>query len=203
MQRAPASASASNTSRKAASAGGHDLARLARSAWQVLATGLRAPRKAPMPGPSSLVVFDVSELTELRQIFGDRAADHTVAAIQRILRGIDPVLGRVSRTTATSFAVLLPGYDEDAAAMAVHGALGESLAIESDWHGEELVVVPDFLVRAAVHSREGVDRLHRQMLVEIGLQQRLVRRHREYLRRERESHFHTTRPAPPSADGTA
>ncbi|MCC2674541.1 MAG: regulator protein domain-like protein [Ramlibacter sp.] len=173
---------------------GRKLARLARSAWQAFGPG-RAGRRRGLAGrPSTLAVFDVCELPELRQIFGDRAAHHTVAAILRALQRIDPVVGRVSRTTATSFAVLLPGYDEEAAAIAVRAALGEAPAIESDWQGEELVVVPDFLIRTSGGSPHGVDRLHRQMLGEIADRQRRLRRHLDYLRRERESHLPTTRP---------
>lgn len=173
---------------------GRGIARLARSAWQAFAPG-RAARRTGLAGrPSSLAVFEVCELPELRQIFGDRAAHHTVAAIRRALQRIDPVVGRVSRMSATSFAVLLPGYDEKAAILAVRDALGEGLAIESDWQGEELVVVPDCLVRSSSTSPHGVDQLHRQMLSEIAERQRLLRRHLDYLRRERESHLPTSRP---------
>lgn len=170
-------------------------ARLVRSACRALTSGLRARRQGLARRPASLAVFDVGELPELRQIFGEGAAHHTVAEVRRALHRIDPVVGRVLRMTATSFAVLLPGYDEEAARIAVRQALGEALAIESDWHGEELVVVPDFLIRPSSNSPDCVDRLHRQMLGEIADQQQLVRRHRDYLRRERESHFPTTKPA--------
>lgn len=175
-------------------ADGSGIARLARSAWQAFAPGRAARRARPAGGPSSLAVFDVCELPELRQLFGDRAAHHTVTAILRALQRIDPVAGRVSRMTVTSFAVLLPGYDEHAAGTAVRAALGEAPAIESDWHGEELVVVPDFLIRTSGVSPHCVARLHRQMLAEIADRQRLLRRHLDYLRRERESHLVTTRP---------
>jgi GGDEF domain-containing protein len=174
--------------------GGRRIARLARSAWRAFAPG-RAARRTGLAGrPCSLAVFDVGELPELRQLFGDRAAYHTVVAIRRALQRIDPVAGRVSRMTATSFAVLLPGYDEQAAIIAVRDALGEAPAIESDWHGEELVVVPDFLIRTLGDSPDCVDRLHRQLLGEIADRQQRLRRRLDYLRRERESHLSTSRP---------
>ncbi|MEJ5988707.1 hypothetical protein WG902_01820 [Ramlibacter sp. PS3R-8] len=171
------------------------LVRLGRSARDALACGLGARARTRACRPTSLAVFDVGELPELRQIFGDGAARHTVAAIQRALQRIDPIAGRVSRTTATTFAVLLHGYDVESANAAVRQALGETLAIESDWHGEEIVVVPDFLIRPSGDSLHRVGQLHRQMLGEIADQQQSVRRHRDYLRRERESHLPTTRSA--------
>lgn len=173
---------------------GRELAALGRSAWRGLTARLRRARGRVACRFTSLAVFDVSELGELRQIFGDDATRHTVAEIRRALGRIDPRKGKVSRTSATSFCVLLPGYDAQAAVAAVHRALGETLAIESDWQGEELVVVPDFLVRSAGESPESVRSLYRKMLGEISGQQQSVQRHRDYIRRERESYFPTTRP---------
>ena len=174
---------------------GRELTQLARFAWRAFRARLRSARKGIAHPRVSLAVFDVSELHELRQIFGDGAARDSVAVIRRALRRIDPVVGRIARTTATSFAVLLPGYDPKAALAAVRDALGDSLSIESDWHGEEIVLVPDFLIRSSDDSPAAVDQLCRQMLDEIAGQQNAVRLHRDYLRRERQSHVPTTRPA--------
>ena len=166
-----------------------DLAQLGRAAWRALRTRLRPARRHAGHQDSSLAVFDVSELTELRDIFGDGAACHTEAVIRRALRRIDPLMGRILRPTATSFAVMLPGYDAEGALAAVHGALGETPSIDSDWHGEELMVVPDFRVRSLSDPRESVGQVYEQMLGEIIDGQQCARRRRDYLRQERESHL--------------
>ena len=188
-------ASSLNLPRQREHTGAGDLARLGRSAWRAFSMRLHRGRRGTARQHSSLAVFDVSELPELRHIFGAGAARHTVAVIQRALRRIDPIMGRISRTTATSFSVLLPGYDAETALAAVRDALGNTPAIESDWHGEEIMVVPDFLIRNSGDTAQAVEQLCEQMLGEIAGKQQSVRLHRDYLRRERESHLATTKPA--------
>jgi hypothetical protein len=167
----------------------HRMARLGRAAWSAVRRRLRPPRRAPVGQPASLAVFVVSELPELRDLFGDRAARDTVALIRRILLGIDPAVGRIYRSTATSFAVLLPGYSVPRALAAVRRVLGETLSIESDWQGLELMLVPDFLVRTLGDPSASVDQLYEQMLAEIVGKQQSAQRRCDYLRQERESHL--------------
>lgn len=164
-----------------------------RSLWKRLRGKLQRLESAGGHRAGSLALFDVSDLPELRHIFGTAAAHHVVARTVAALAALDPVHGRVLRTTPTSFAVVLPTYDVEQAHALVRRALGRSFAIEIEWRDEEIIVVPDFLVRPLGGENGLFDVVHSQMLEEIIAAQQHEKRRLRQLRANGESYCPASR----------
>lgn len=158
-----------------------------RSMWKRIGARLRGCWVAGFHRAGSLAVFDFSDLPELQRMFGAAAARHLVARIVGVLAALDPLRGRVLRPTPTTFVVVLPTDDAGQAHELVRSALGGSFAIESDWRGEEIVVVPDFLVRPLGGPDRSIDLLCQQMRSEIVATQQYEKRRDRHLRMEGES----------------
>jgi GGDEF domain-containing protein len=138
--------------------------------------------------PLSVVVFDLSDLPELECIFGIQAAMEIIAETAARLQGLAARNGLAVRTGARVFTVLLPGVGYDEALDLIGAALGRPCCIELEASGDEIMLVPEFMVRTvfgrAVSLRETFESLCRDIA-----QTRLdVERRNKYLKRERESH---------------
>ena len=143
--------------------------------------------------PLSMIVFDQSDLSEMKSIFGAEAARQMVARIGATLHNMAGSRGFSVRTEATVFTVLMPGHDLELALASVRQALGETYAIEVGAQHDEMLLVPDFLARTVKSDVESIEDLYQSMRVAICKAQRNEQRRQTYLQRERESH--STRPA--------
>jgi GGDEF domain-containing protein len=144
--------------------------------------------------PMSVVVFDQSDLPELQVIFGPEVALKMITQLANSLQAITPTRGLALRTDPTVFTVLLPGFGRDRALAAVKQALGDTFSIEIDADGEDVVLVPDFLVHTVRPETSSIKEVYDGMRQTIKRAQRQEQHRQQYLRRERESH--STRPAP-------
>lgn len=143
--------------------------------------------------PLSMIVFDQSDLPELKSIFGAEAAQQMVARIGATLHGLAGSRGFSVRTEATVFTVLMPGHDLALALASVRQALGDTYAIEVGAQHDEMLLVPDFLAQTVRSDVQSIEELYQSMRTSISMAQRHEQRRRNYLQRERESH--STRPA--------
>lgn len=144
--------------------------------------------------PVSVIVFEQADLVELHALFGHAAA-------QEMARDIDTRLGLLARgrglavrTGPTVWALVLPGADPSAACEAVREALDGQFAIEAESRGEEIVLVPDFLVQPVADGSARLQAVYADMRARIRQANEHEMRRQDYLRRERESY--TSRPMP-------
>lgn len=143
--------------------------------------------------PLSMIVFDQSDLPELRSIFGAEAAQHMLATVGATLHALAGSRGFSVRTEASVFTVLMPGHDLELALARVRQALGDTYAIEVGPQHDEMLLVPDFLAKAVNSDVRSIADLYLSMRAAIVNAQRNEQRRRDYLQSERESH--STRPA--------
>lgn len=144
--------------------------------------------------PFTMIVLEQSDLAELSAIFGREVAQQLVSKMARVLQKISPAKGIVVRTDATVFTVLLPGFSRPMASTALKRALGDTFSIECDAVGEEVVLVPDFLIRTLDGEAPRVAQVYEQMCRTIARARAEEVRRQLYLRQEHESHC--TKPAP-------
>lgn len=144
--------------------------------------------------PLTVLVFDQVDLPELHAIFGSAAARTLVAKFQQKLQALAGSRGLALRTDPTTWTVLLPGFDSDAAAAAAHRILGRSLATEVDCDGEDLPLIPQMAVYTVTREVAPMRHIYREMCEKIARTRALELQREEYLRRERERY--TSRPAP-------
>lgn len=144
--------------------------------------------------PLSVVVFDEGHLPELGSLFGPEMAERMVAKLAKTLQGMATRKGLVIRTEATALTVLLPGFDGDRALAAVRQALGATGSIDFDADGEEIVLVPDFLVRTLYSDSSSIQEICEAMRRDITRSQQQERRRKLSLQRERESYLSRSAP---------
>lgn len=164
-----------------------------KAAFARMADGLVADSQRKQQ-PFTLVVLEQSDLPELSAIFSREVAQQLVSKMARTLQNISPAKGIVVRTDATVFTVLLPGFSRPMASAALKRALGDTFSIECDAGDEEVVLVPDFLIRTLDGDSPPVARVYEQMCRTIARARALEERRHLYLRQEHESHC--TKPAP-------
>lgn len=138
--------------------------------------------------PLSVIVFDQSDLPELRSIFGSAAVRQMVARIGATLDALAGRRGFAVRTEATEFTVLIPGHDVEQALARIRQTLGDSYAIEVGAQHDEILLVPDFLARTVPADAASVEEVYQSMRAAIGQAQRDQQRRQRHLQRERESH---------------
>lgn len=146
----------------------------------------------------SVAVFELSDLPELQCVFGWRATRDVIAQIAVRLQGLIARKGFAVRTSATTFTVLLPGVDRDGALAVIHAALGQPCCIE--WvaaGGEEIVLVPEFMVRTVSGDSVCVSEVHESLRRDIAQARLMEERRTKYLKRERESHSRPMKSPPP------
>lgn len=145
--------------------------------------------------PSTLAVFDCSDLLEVRHIYGDGVARRLALHLASALAGIAGERGLAARTGPTEFALLLPGLDRDRAVRAIRQVLGSPAHLEFEAGGHEIVLLPQLLLWQMTVEDRMADRLAaaRHQLT-AWREREALRQH--YLRRERERH---SRPMPLAA----
>jgi diguanylate cyclase (GGDEF)-like protein len=138
--------------------------------------------------PLSLVVFDFSDLMEVRSIYGREVSRKLLA---RVVRKMETVAGRrglAARTGKTEFSILLPGAGRDKSKSIIQRALGKPSRIEFDAGDSEIVLVPDIMAEAAAPAVETVDELYREVFRNLAQARAYEKRRQHYLTRERERH---------------
>lgn len=164
-----------------------------KAAFARMADGLVADSQRKQQ-PFTIVVLEQSDLLELSAIFGRDVAQQLVSKMARTLQNISPAKGIVVRTDATVFTVLLPGFSRLVASTALKRALGDTLSFECDAGNEEVVLVPNFLIRTIEGDSPPVAQVYEQMCSAIARARAQEERRQLYLRQEHESHC--TKPAP-------
>jgi len=141
--------------------------------------------------PMSVVVFEQVDLPELRDIFGAAAARAVVADFTAKLKALAGTRGLAVRADATTWAVLLPGHDDQSTVAAVKQAMGASLAAESDAADEEILLVPRIAMHTVGQRVAPMRSIYREMREKIQQAHSSELMRQEYLRRERERHSRT------------
>lgn len=137
--------------------------------------------------PLSVLVFALNDLPELECVFGSRVAKEAVAKMTAKLERMATRKGLVLRTGPTIFTVLLPSVSRDSALAAIHATLGQACCIEFDAGGDEIVLVPEFLVQTMCDTRS-LEEVYDGLCSDIAQARLTEQRRQKYLERERESH---------------
>ena len=142
--------------------------------------------------PLSLAVFDLADLPELETVFGSSTTRQVMQQVLLRLQAMAGSKGLVTRTDATMFTVLMPGFGRDRARQAIDRNMGSPCCIELDADDHEIVLIPDYALHAFRPDSVPLNQVYSQLRQSIADSQQLERRRQRYLQRERESH---TRPA--------
>lgn len=164
-----------------AATGLHNLTGLSERGEELLARSRRRGQ------PSTLAVFDCSDLLEVRHIYGGRVALHLALRVAAELARLAGERGVAARTGPTEFAVLLPGLDRERTVRAIRQVLGSPARLEFESGRNEIVLLPQVLVQQAGKEDELVE-LHataRRALTSTREREAL---RQDHLRRERERH---------------
>ena len=138
--------------------------------------------------PLSIVVFDFSDLPELQNIYAGQVPRDLGRTIERKLQSVAPAKGTVVRTGPTTFAVLLPNFDTRKTLRAVREAFGKACCFEFAMGDNEILLIPDYLVKTIRSGTESVEDVCKALGGDICKAQIHAKRRQIYLRRERESH---------------
>jgi len=138
--------------------------------------------------PLSVVVFDFSDLPELQIIYEGQVPRDLGRTIANMLQNVAPAKGTVVRTGSTRFAVLLPNFDTRKTLRAVHAAFGKACCLEFALGDNEILLIPDYLVKTIRSDKESVEEVCEVLGGDIRRTQLHAKRRQIYLRRERESH---------------
>lgn len=139
--------------------------------------------------PLTLLVFDFSDLQEVRNIYGRAISRSLRKRVVRKVRTIAGMQGLAARTGKTQFTVLLAGVGGKRAQEMVQRVLGKPSRIELDAGDSEIVLVPDILGETVAASRIAtVDELYREVAQDLAEMRERELRRRLYLQRERERH---------------
>lgn len=136
----------------------------------------------------SVIVFEQSDLPELQCIFGEAVAQQMAAKLAGTLQTMVKSKGLAVRTDPTVFTVLLPGFGLDRTLALIKEAFGDTLAIEFDVEGDDVVLVPDFLVQTVRSETTSIKDVYTDLRKAIKRSQDNEERRQRYLKRERESH---------------
>ncbi len=134
----------------------------------------------------TLAVFDCSDLTEARAIYGSRTTRKLIDCIVRKLTLLAGADGLAARTGPTQFAVALP-MARDKAVQAIERVLGNPGRFELEGCASEIVLVPDVMVEE-VPAAGSLERMYAALcrgLARVQEEQQLRQRH---LQRERKRH---------------
>ena len=139
----------------------------------------------------SVAVFDLSDLPELKSVFGARIVQEVIIKITAKFQAVASGRGLVVRTDPTVFTVLLPGFGRDRALTLIRDVMGHPCCIELDGSDEEIVLMPEFRVQTVRPETNSIAQVYETLRCEIAKAHQLEQKRRRYLQRERESH---TRP---------
>lgn len=151
--------------------------------------------------PLAMLLVQLSDLPELRATFGDQHSRRMVRKLFLELHAFAPPEAVVMRTEAAVFCVLMPGLDREAALAAFEEAFGHTLALEFDAGEDEIVLVPDVVMRTMPASAARAARVYQEMLSSIEQTRAIEARRERRLRREHESYYAKTRPLVESVAG--
>jgi GGDEF domain-containing protein len=138
--------------------------------------------------PLSIVVFDFSDLPELQYIYQGQVPRDLGRTIEIKLRSVAPDKGTVVRTGPTTFTVLLPNFDTRKTLRAVCEAFGKACCFEFAMGDNEILLIPDYLVKTIRRGSESVEDVYQVLRAELLKAQLHAKRRQIYLRRERKSH---------------
>ncbi len=138
--------------------------------------------------PLALVVFDCSDLVEVRSIYSPGVARQAMARTVQRFVALASDRGLATRTGATEFTVLLPGMNREKALAAIHRVLGKPGRIEFDAAGDEIVIVPNFVLECSGPDIESIHELYRDVKLTLAETGAKELRRQTYLQRERQRH---------------
>lgn len=139
--------------------------------------------------PLAMLVVQLSDLPELRGIFGDQHSRRMVRKLFLALQAFAPPQAVVVRTDAAVFSVLMPGLDRRAACAAFERTFGHTLTLEFDAGEDEIVLVPDVLIRSMPANGPCAAGIYEEMLSSIKHARALEARREQRLRRQHESYY--------------
>lgn len=116
---------------------------------------------------AALVVFDFSDLLEMRWIYGARAGAIARRAVATSLARLAGRRGIAARTGPAQFAVLLPGIDCEGAREALRRTMGQPCRLELELGREELVLVPYHAVGPCKGTPAGLEQQYTQLSVAV------------------------------------
>lgn len=138
--------------------------------------------------PLSVLVLELHDLPELKELFGTKTASQLVSRLINSLHTLAPARSVVVRSEAEVFTVFLPGLREEAAREVVKRTFGHTISVEIDAQEQEIVLLPDFridIIRRDVPSFQG---WYEETLRKFQVARVLERRRQHHLRLEHESH---------------
>lgn len=138
----------------------------------------------------SVAVFDLSDLPELRSVFGKQVTQEVVQRVSEKFQRIATSKGLVARTGTTLFTVLMPGFGRDRALAVISEVMGHPCCIELETR-DEVVLIPEYMVQTVRGDTRSVADVIAALRTGIAQSQEREHSRRRYLKRERESH---TRP---------
>lgn len=145
---------------------------------------------------ASLVMFDCTDLHELRMVYGRSISRKVMARLVRKLNAIAGERGLAARTESAEFVLLLPGLSPEKARCAVQRVLGRTACIEFDAGDSEIMMLPGVAVRAVDPATDDLAVALAWSHAELYKARRDKELRENYLTRERERH---SRPSPLAA----
>jgi diguanylate cyclase (GGDEF)-like protein len=138
--------------------------------------------------PTSVIVIEFADLSEVYDIYGAAIARKVVARIVSRLRNVAGRSGLVGRTGPVEFTIVLPGAQGDKALRSVQRGLGMPACVEFDAGDSEIVLVPELLIDTAQSAHERIPSLYREMCRELSRIRKDEDRRLHWLTSERERH---------------
>lgn len=144
-------------------------------------------------GPVATVLFELGDLHEVREIYGNTVRRAVILQWSRRLRAAAGIRGLVARTGPEQFLLVLPGCDVPQVQALLNRSLGTPPRLEFDPRGLELVLVPDLVVETVGDEEWRMETVHARLAVALEAQREAERRRQHYLELERARH---SRPMP-------
>jgi GGDEF domain-containing protein len=136
----------------------------------------------------AIVVFDCSDLLEIREIYGSRISRMVMERMVAKLRAATPAAGFAARTGQAEFTIVMPGCKAQKALRKIQRVFGCPARVEMDAADSEIVMIPDFRVDIAGTDTGNIDELRAELGRDIGRARKAEERRQRHLQRERESH---------------
>lgn len=114
----------------------------------------------------NMLVMAVHDLAELELVFGRAAA---AEAIDEVLTQLTHIAGRnglAVRTAPDVFTLLMPAISVEALLRALQRTLGKPCCIEFELEGQEILLVPDVMVRP-IEDSDSVEGAYRKLCEDI------------------------------------
>lgn len=144
--------------------------------------------------PLSVLVLELHDLPELKELFGADIAKQLVTKLVNSLHAVAPARSVVVRSEDDVFTVFLPGLREEAAREAVKRTFGGTISVEIDAQEQEIVLLPDFRIHSLGDDVTPFQGWYEETLRNFRFARTVEERRQRHLRLEHESHC--TKPAP-------